>query len=279
LDFAGYVFFFPSLMVGPAFDFAEYKRWVDTTMFDLPAGVDPSKKPPSRNKRRIPRSGTPAALKAAGGLCWIGLFVLLSRWFYPTILLSNTFGEMAFARRVLTTYLVGLTARLKFYSVWTLSESACILAGLGYRGVDPLTGKVSWDRLQNIKPWVVETAQNSRGFLEGWNINTNHWLRNYVYLRVTPRGNKPGFRASLATFTASAIWHGFYPGYYLTFILASLIQTVAKSTWLHKYPHAHFRMSDLPRQKPAATSGLSSLIPRRVSLRLPRSITTLYPGS
>jgi hypothetical protein len=51
-----------------------------------------------------------------------------------------------------------------------------------------------------------------------------------VYLRVTPRGKKPGFRASMATFVTSAFWHGFYPGYYLTFVLASFVQTVAKST-------------------------------------------------
>lgn len=60
-------------------------------------------------------------------------------------------------------------------------------------------------------------------------MNTNHWLRNYMYLRVTPKGKKPGFRASLATFVTSALWHGFYPGYYLTFVLASVIQTVAKN--------------------------------------------------
>jgi lysophospholipid acyltransferase len=125
-------------------------------------------------------------------------------------------------------YMVTMVARFKYYAVWSLTEGACILTGLGYRGVDPVTGKVMWDRLKNIDPWAVETAQNPRGYLAGWNMNTNNWLRNYVYLRVTPRGKKPGFRASLITFGTSAFWHGFYPGYYMTFVLASLIQTAAK---------------------------------------------------
>jgi hypothetical protein len=90
---------------------------------------------------------------------------------------------------------------------------------------------VSWDRLMNVNPWGVETAQNTRAYLGNWNINTNNWLRNYVYLRVTPRGKKPGFRASMATFVTSAFWHGFYPGYYLSFVLASFVQTVAKSSF------------------------------------------------
>ncbi|KAK0646045.1 MBOAT, membrane-bound O-acyltransferase family-domain-containing protein [Cercophora newfieldiana] len=229
LDYAGYVFFFPSLMVGPAFDFAEYRRWLDCSMFDVPTTVDPAKKPPTRKKRKIPRSGTPAMVKLATGLMWIGIFVALSGYFSPDVLLTPRYMEYGFVKRVLVLHMVPLTARTKYYGVWTLTEGACILSGLGYNGVDPATGKVSWDRLVNINPMGVEMAQNTRAYLENWNINTNKWLRNCVYLRVTPRGKKPGFRASLATFTTSAFWHGFYPGYYLSFVLASLIQTVAKN--------------------------------------------------
>lgn len=231
LDYVGFVFFFPSLLTGPAFDFAEYRRWLDTSMFEVPANVDPAKKPPTRRKRKIPRSGTPATLKLVFSLVWIFVFLQLSAYFDHTVLLQDSYPEYGFLRRLFILHMVGFTARTKYYGVWTLSEGACILAGLGYNGVDPVTGKVSWDRLQNIDPWGVEFAQNTRGYLESWNINTNKWLRNYVYLRVTPRGKKPGFRASLATFTTSAFWHGFYPGYYLSFVLASFIQTTAKSTF------------------------------------------------
>ena len=231
LDFTGYVLFFPSLFAGPAFDYAEYRRWVDTTMFDVPAHVDPAKRPPSRKKRRIPRSGTPATFKAVQGLVWIALFVTLSGRFYHERLLAPAYMRLPLWRRIWVMYMVNLVARLKYYGVWALTEGSCILAGLGYKGVDPVTGKVSWNRLQNVDPWQVETAQNPRGYLAGWNMNTNNWLRNYVYLRVTPRGKKPGFRATMITFVTSAFWHGFYPGYYLTFILASLIQTAAKSKY------------------------------------------------
>ncbi|OLN81525.1 Lysophospholipid acyltransferase [Colletotrichum chlorophyti] len=238
LDYAGYVLFFPALLVGPAFDYADYRKWIDTTMFDLPAQVDPSKKPPVRKKRKIPRSGTPAALKAASGLGWIALFMVLSGYYPITYLTSPSFMDHTFFGRVWILHMAGFTARLKYYGVWSLTEGACILAGLGYNGVDPVTGRVSWNRLQNINPWGVETAQNTRAYLANWNMNTNNWLRNYVYLRVTPRGKKPGFRASLLTFGTSALWHGFYPGYYLSFILASFIQTVAKN--YRRYLRAFF---------------------------------------
>lgn len=229
LDYAGYVLFFPSLFAGPAFDYADYHRWITTTMFELPPGTDPSKAPPTRKKRRIPRSGTPATWKAFYGLLWIFAFLKFSGWYYPDLLLGDTYMQYGFLRRVWLLHMLGFTTRMKYYGVWALTEGACILSGIGYKGIDPKTGRADWNRLQNVKPLAIETAQNTHAYLGNWNINTNNWLRNYVYLRVTPKGKKPGFRATLATFTTSAFWHGFYPGYYLSFVLASFLQTIAKS--------------------------------------------------
>ena len=138
--------------------------------------------------------------------------------------------------------MLGFTTRLKYYGVWSLTEGSCILSGMGFNGIDPSTSKIRWDRLNNVYPWGIESAQNSRAYLENWNKNTNVWLRNYVYLRVTPKGKKPGFRASLATFSTSAFWHGFYPGYYLTFVLAAFIQTVAKN--FRRYVRPFFMSAD-----------------------------------
>lgn len=230
LDYAGYVLFFPSLFAGPAFDYVEYRQWIETTMFDLPPGADPKTAPRTRKKRRIPRSGTPAAWKAVTGILWILGFLKFSGWYNAELVLSDQYLHYGFLRRVWHLEMLGFVTRMKYYGVWYLTEGACILSGMGYNGVDPATGRVLWNRLQNVNPWGIESAQNSRAYLENWNMNTNRWLRNYVYLRVTPKGKKPGFRASLATFATSAFWHGFYPGYYLSFVLGAFLQTIAKST-------------------------------------------------
>ena len=198
-------------------------------MFELPPGTDPAQAPKVRKKRKIPRSGTPAFIKAVTGIGWILMFIQLSSWYNNDLVLGEAFKDYAFLHKVWVLQMLGFTARLKYYGVWTLTEGACILSGLGYKGVDPKTGRVDWNRLRNVDAFGVELAQNSRAYLGNWNMNTNNWLRNYIYLRVTPKGKKPGFRASLATFTTSAFWHGFYPGYYLSFLLAAFIQTVAKS--------------------------------------------------
>ena len=274
LDYTGYILFFPSLFAGPAFDYVDYRRWIETTMFEVPAGTDPTRKAPTRKKRKIPRSGTPAAWKAAAGLFWILLFLRFSGSYYPELFIGDQYMTYGFLRRVFMLHMLGITTRLKYYGVWSLTEGACILSGLGYKGVDPVTGKVSWDRLQNVSPWGVESAQNTRAYLGNWNINTNNWLRNYVYLRVTPKGKKPGFRASMATFVTSAFWHGFYPGYYLTFVLASFLQTIAKSSsstvskkclQLTSYRLSPLSQTILPRLQNIATNILQNLL-RRILL-------------
>ncbi|KAB8349569.1 hypothetical protein FH972_023593 [Carpinus fangiana] len=228
LDYAAYVLFFPSLFAGPAFDYVDYKRWINTDMFDLPAGTDPTKAPPTRKKRKIPRSGTPAMMKLFAGLIWILGFLKMSGIYYPHVVLEPSYLKYSLPRRILILILMTFTVRMKYYGVWALTEGACILTGIGYKGLNPKTGAADWTRLQNVNPIGIELAQNTRAFLGNWNMNTNNWLRNYMYLRVTPKGKKPGFRASLATFTTSAFWHGFEPGYYMAFILASFLQTSAK---------------------------------------------------
>ena len=159
LDYAGFVAFFPSFMAGPAFDYVDYHRWLNTSMFDLPAGTDPMKAPPTRKKRKIPRSATPAMMKMAAGLVWILLFLQLSKSFNKSVILSDYFTRYSFFWRVFHLHMLSFVTRMKYYGVWSLTEGACILSGIGYKGLDPKTGKPNWDRLTNIKPAGVEFAQ------------------------------------------------------------------------------------------------------------------------
>lgn len=69
----------------------------------------------------------------------------------------------------------------------------------------------------------LQLATNLRDAINSWNLGTNQWLRLVVYERV------PKKYATLFTFCLSALWHGFYPGYYLTFVLGALFVTTART--------------------------------------------------
>ena len=49
---------------------------------------------------------------------------------------------------------------------------------------------------------------------DNWNIQTQVWLRRIAYDRLSTG-------KTLGVFVLSAFWHGFYPGYYMTFVLAA----------------------------------------------------------
>lgn len=115
----------------------------------------------------------------------------------------------------------GFFERVKYYAVWTLTEvsyfqlslvheltclqGASIQTGLGFTGYTK-TGGTSWEGAANVDIMNIEFAPNLKVLLDSWNMKTNVWLRECVYKRVTPKGKKPGFRSSLATFATSAFW-------------------------------------------------------------------------
>lgn len=66
--------------------------------------------------------------------------------------------------------------------------------------------------------------------LDNWNIGTVLWLRRIVYERV------PHHR-TLAVFVLSALWHGFYPGYYMAFTTCGLMVEAARKVRRTCRPH------------------------------------------
>ena len=60
--------------------------------------------------------------------------------------------------------------------------------------------------------WQLSTSVKQ--MLDHWNMSTMVWLRYVVYER---------WRSVAGVFFFSALWHGFYAGYYLTFLGAALV--------------------------------------------------------
>lgn len=226
LSYFGYVFFYASLLTGPAFDFADYDKFIHATLFD---DVPDSKRPGRRHKRRIPRSGIPAFKKTLQGVFWAVILLVLGKYVSLDYVLSGNFvKEHGFIYRIFYLWVLGFNHRLPYYTIWLIAEGACIQCGIGYNGYDSETDSFKWNRVQNIDPYKFETGQNCHVCLESWNMNTNKWLKHYVHKRIAKKGKKPGFKSTLFTFLTSAFWHGTRPGYYLTFIMGAFLQTLGK---------------------------------------------------
>ncbi|POW07768.1 hypothetical protein PSTT_08047 [Puccinia striiformis] len=210
LEFFGYCFFFPSLLVGPAIPFSEYSKFT--------AGRD-------QGLRSPPGRGVHALRKIATGLSFAALVGLYGgAWSYERIL-EDEFLAKSWLQRLWHLQVAGLMSRAKYYLVWCLAEASLAMSGCGYNQI-----KGDWSGGRNIEIKEIELAQNYKGVFDNWNMKTNIWLRECVYKRVAViEGNKPGFMSTMATFGASAAWHGPLPAYFVAFISGGFLQALGRS--------------------------------------------------
>ncbi|KAJ1665410.1 Lysophospholipid acyltransferase [Coemansia sp. RSA 1813] len=222
LEFFGYVFFFPGLAVGPAFELATYRRMVHLD-----------------NIGAMRTQTLRAYRKLAEGFFWMAVYVVYGGRLTMPFMATDKFvaTHPGYVSRVLYLCAAGVVTRAAYYTAWKMSEGACIVAGLGFdgsadrdagRGADG--GQAQWMDIANVHVRGVEVGTSLKQLIDGWNIGTNTWLRHHVYLRILQLRPKRGAAAAtVITFLVSAWWHGFYPGYYLTFVLGAIASNAART--------------------------------------------------
>ncbi|KAF7966921.1 hypothetical protein HWV62_36567 [Athelia sp. TMB] len=220
LEFLGFAFYFPGFLVGPYLDFASYMSLIDESVYAGAATTKKGRKVPKGRKRVAYR-------KMVTGLGFLALFVTMSGSWNFGVAIQDWFRQRSWLYRVAYFQVCGVIERSKYYAIWTLTEGASILTGLGFAGYSP-SGASLWTGAANVDFMNIEFAPNFKVLLDSWNMKTNIWLRECVYKRVTPQGQKPGFKSSMLTFATSAVWHGIAGGYYMTFLLGGFMTTVSR---------------------------------------------------
>ncbi|KAJ3410393.1 lysophospholipid acyltransferase, partial [Chytridiales sp. JEL 0842] len=211
IEFLGYAFFFASVSIGPAFEFADYRRF---TRREAPFD-------------KMPSAGMPAAKTLFLGLVCMSIYFRFGSVWSLSFLTTKGIMEYSLLFRMWYVYVGGLIMRCKYYGAWKIAESSCILAGVGYAGVDE-KGDHRWNLCENVNISKIELAQSPRDYIGFWNIKTNQWLRNCIYLRLQETQSNRTI-ANFCTYTTSAVWHGFNPSYYLTFLSAAILTNGSQS--------------------------------------------------
>ncbi|KAM4804265.1 membrane-bound glycerophospholipid O-acyltransferase 2 isoform X2 [Urocitellus parryii] len=133
-------------------------------------------------------------------------------------------------------YMSLLAARPKYYFAWTLADAINNAAGFGFRGYDR-NGAAHWDLISNLRIQQIEMSTSFKMFLDNWNIQTALWLKRVCYERAS-------VSPTIQTFFLSAIWHGVYPGYYLTF-LTGVLMTLAARAMRNNFRHYFLKTPQL----------------------------------
>lgn len=92
------------------------------------------------------------------------------------------------------------------------------MCGFSYNGVDKTTGKPRFNRVYMIDIYCTEAGVFLRSIIEEWNRPVHIWLKYCIHTRVGGGSKLKIF----ATFCMSAVWHGFYPLYFGSFLFYSV---------------------------------------------------------
>lgn len=204
LEWIGFIYFLPSFLVGPVLKLDEYQNY---------ARYDTSKDIPGPIWEQLKILGIKSAL--------LGCLTFIGMWKFSLFFtIDPEFSEYSFVLKLLYLYISIVLIRCKYYFVWTLAEIKYVISG-----ASPFVNHKG----RNIDILGIEFASNTYGILNAWNISTNLWLKDTVYSLLIELGYSINI-GILATNVVSAVWHGFYPGYYLAFIGGGLC-TVLGRLW------------------------------------------------
>lgn len=124
-------------------------------------------------------------------------------------------AHLPFLKRYCYQWVALFFCRQKYYFAWKNAEGANNIWFAGYEGRDEDAKIIGWDHANNVDIVAFETAPNIKICSAAWNKKTSNWLTRYVYMRTGG--------SLIATYSMSAFWHGFYPGYYMFFMSMPLL--------------------------------------------------------
>jgi len=182
---------------------------------------------------------------------WLAVLLgaVLSQFFDEAFILTKEFAGLSLPHQWFTLFGTLKLAMSTYYVGWCLMDCGVIASGLAFNGYEKGTGEPKFDRVQSMVLFKLEFSSNVKDFLASWNISAALWLKYYVYMRMLPNDRSKStawtqFAASLTTFTVSAIWHGFYPGFYIFFIAVAFVDYCSKWGSIKFYPLIEGKVSD-----------------------------------
>lgn len=222
LDYFSYILQFQTILCGPVVFYNDYQDYIQGTNFE-------KKKNREVSETFEPAPGCVVLKKILGAAACAVLFIHLGPAFNIAHLKDESFFSQTLAWKIFYIYVTTLVARLKYYHAWLVADAICNNSGLGFNGFSE-TGEQKWDLISNVDIISFEVASNLRNSIDAWNKGTNRWLRVMVYERVKSH-------STALTYGLSALWHGFYPGYYLTFANGALFTFGARAVRRHIRPY------------------------------------------
>ncbi|XP_055526794.1 lysophospholipid acyltransferase 6 isoform X2 [Wyeomyia smithii] len=223
LEFFSYTLHFQGLMAGPLVFYKDYIEFIEGYHILKQTAVSKAKYDIDKEIVHEPSPVKVVVKKVIASLVCALIFVKFATIYPIKAMKDDDFTDNAGFFYSFWYMMMATTAvRFKYYFAWLLADAICNNSGLGFNGYEQDGVTARWDLVSNIDVWAFEFGTNFRNSINAWNSGTNRWLRMVVFERVPKR------YGTVLTFSLSALWHGFYPGYYITFATGAFIVMSAR---------------------------------------------------
>uniref|UniRef100_T1J3J3 Uncharacterized protein n=1 Tax=Strigamia maritima TaxID=126957 RepID=T1J3J3_STRMM len=221
VEFFSFIYGFHVLMCGPVIFYTDYRDFIEGKHF-LRATSDTNGLNDVYENSKEPSAASAVFKKTAASILFAVMLLNVTPIFFISWITESEFLlNTPFYKKILYILISTSCVRFKYYHAWTLADAVCNASGLGFNGYNK-DGTPRWDAFSNVNVLKFESAPSFKETLENWNKSTMVWLRQVAY-------NRAPFQKTLLTYCLSAIWHGFYPGYYVTFFGGALSTLAARS--------------------------------------------------
>ena len=177
----------------------------------------------------------------------MGFYAVLAQKLPVSRVVEEDFGKHNIFYVLGYIYLCIPGVRARYYSGWLLSYATVIFTGAAYTEKKDKDGNTIITLEKGIYGSIVtcEWGINPKDSMTDWNNTIHLWLKYNVYTRVINIKRKPFENnwaiASFCTFISSAVWHGYYLTYYITFGLlyfyqssSAVLNKIGFYDWIYK---------------------------------------------
>ncbi|XP_072263649.1 lysophospholipid acyltransferase 2 isoform X2 [Pyxicephalus adspersus] len=221
LEFLSYCCNFLGILAGPLCSYKDYIAFIEGRSFHLKE-AEVNGKEDLKYEHKEPSPNTVVVHKLVVCAVSLAFYMTATRILPVEYNINEHFIQTSSgSTRIIYLYLSLMAARPKYYFAWTLADTINNAAGFGFQGYDK-NGKENWDLVSNLNIKQIEFSTSFKMFIDNWNIQTALWLKRVCYERAN-------YSPTAQTFLLSAVWHGVYPGYYLTFFTGSLMTLAARN--------------------------------------------------
>ena len=221
LEFCSYIYFYPTSIIGP---FIEYKDFINFIE---------EKECYSNLKNRSWDIFKKGITTLSFSFIFMAVYVFLGPIVPMALVGKPEFPKLYphLWQRLIFLYLSGPPVRAKYYSGWLLSYSTVVFSGAAY-GEKIKDGKITpqFEKGSYGSILFTEFGMNPKLKMNYWNMSIHMWLKYNIYTRLL--GTEGIFKNnktldSFITFVFSALWHGFYQTYFISFVSVYLFEQCA----------------------------------------------------